>query len=1154
MSEGRPSLSELITVQKHFLRSVNLERDFFLNSFEGNFLFTAGFNEALKQLSKGISDPAYRALCISGPYGSGKSALALYFTRQLRRFSETSDLMGEESLSNVIHSVDAKDNKGWIPIVLTGKREPIHESIYSGFIRALGNLNDPALSEQLQLMIRSISSNDKAKTSKLTEIIETTSKIVLESGYSGTCLVIDELGKLLEFAALKPEQSDIHTLQELAELACRSNQAPFFIVTILHQQLTSYASKLGKHHQLAWAKIQQRFLDVPCALNDFDSIQLVANALKAECKKEVFGNSQITAEIEQSREIMSKGYEDEFSRLCLNCYPIHPTVLLVLSSLFKRFGQNERSLFSFLSVDEPFSLIEWSKSKVFDPGAPVFYRLPQLYDYVRNTLLSGATPAYLLRPWLEIEDALDRVSGINPIAQDLVKTIGLLNIIGSKANLGANLENLLIALPSDKIDRTGLETLISTLVDKRIITFRRYLNAYRLWEGSDINFEELIPFAVQNLALKPDIIYIAKELCPSPPMIARRHSYQKGMIRSFSIIPITVQKLKAEILNDSSQCVIYQCLLENEEEREDISAELASFKNKSVIVLLGMSNEDLKEATRDIEALNWIKQNTPELAGDRIAREELSERLLDAKSAFQNSWDKIFNPGISDTLAYWNGEQIAIRSMRDLTSLLSDACDALYSLAPKVQNELINREKLSSSVAAARNNLIEAMIKSEELPELGIEGYPPERSIYQSVLRNCQIHHINPFGTWEFGPPDETDPGLLAAWNFIDSSAKADVSHPKPVEELFIELTEPPYGLAIGFTPILFCAYLLVNRSRIAIYEDKSFAPELTVPLMERLITHPANFNFILVEISGERALVIERFSRGFNVEPSVLLVVQSLFTRMSSLPDYTKSTANLPLKVKEVREAIIRAKSPEKLLFVDLPKVFHIAEFKSIKQGEESQKKVDEFFQHLNNAFQTLLDCYPKVLEKIKSGIKKIFSLTEESEYFQDKVAKRATSIYSNIIDKQLRVLALRARNSSLAETEYLESLGAAILGQPPSRWNQQDEERFMSLVPQLTRQVKTAEVYSRLKQSLLDDEDGFLLSLTTKDGEQLDRLVRFESLAKTSVREEATKLLHYLDKENTKLNLAALIEALRMMLKAHDYSNKHSQGHVLDDEERVQ
>ena len=59
---------------------------------------------------------------------------------------------------------------------------------------------------------------------------------------TGLLLVIDELGKFLEYATQHPAQGDMFVLQTLAEFADRSEDTPLFLLTILHQAFEMYAA------------------------------------------------------------------------------------------------------------------------------------------------------------------------------------------------------------------------------------------------------------------------------------------------------------------------------------------------------------------------------------------------------------------------------------------------------------------------------------------------------------------------------------------------------------------------------------------------------------------------------------------------------------------------------------------------------------------------------------------------------------------------------------------------------------------------------------------------------------------------------------------------------------------------------------------------
>jgi hypothetical protein len=103
---------------------------------------------------------------------------------------------------------------------------------------------------------------------------------------------------------------------------------------------------------------------------------------------------------------------------------------------------------------------------------------------------------------------------------------------------------------------------------------------------------------------------------------------------------------------------------------------------------------------------------------------------------------------------YWQGKRQQIHSFRNITRLLSDVCDTIYYQSPKIRNELIVRRVISAATAA-RRNLIEHMLTSESMETLGIEGYPPERSIYESLLHETGIHRLSDKndGSWQLGRP-----------------------------------------------------------------------------------------------------------------------------------------------------------------------------------------------------------------------------------------------------------------------------------------------------------------------------------------------------------------------------------------------------------------
>ena len=194
-------------------------------------------------------------------------------------------------------------------------------------------------------------------------------------------------------------------------------------------------------------------------------------------------------------------------------------------------------------------------------------------------------------------------------------------------------------------------------------------------------------------------------------------------------------------------------------------------------------------ALDELRAIHWVWENTPELRDDKIARRELSERTNEVESALIRSLERLLDPrggslGV-ECQWYYNGKLQSVDTPKDVSQLLSRVCDVLYCESPKILNELINRRSLSSASAAARRNLIERMLTQGEKPFLGIDGYPPERSMYESVLLASELH-IGHNGNWLFSDPAEDDKlGFNPCWKALKDIVFSSTAEPYPVDKIF---------------------------------------------------------------------------------------------------------------------------------------------------------------------------------------------------------------------------------------------------------------------------------------------------------------------------------------------------------------------------------
>src|SRR5690606_20356559 len=138
--------------------------------------------------------------------------------------------------------------------------------------------------------------------------------------------------------------------------------------------------------------------------------------------------------------------------------------------------------------------------------------------------------------------------------------------------------------------------------------------------------------------------------------------------------------------------------------------------------------------------------------------------------------------------------------------------------------------------------------------QLGIVGYPPERAIYESVLRNGGLHRLSANGEWQLGPPPPDDPlHLRPAWDAMEHFLESDESEPRPLTGLLSLLEGPPFGVKSGLAPLLFMTLYAVRAGEINLYERGNFVAMPDIATFERLLTRPDQFAVRLSRAEGAR-------------------------------------------------------------------------------------------------------------------------------------------------------------------------------------------------------------------------------------------------------------------------------------------------------------
>jgi hypothetical protein len=378
-----------------------------------------------------------------------------------------------------------------------------------------------------------------------------------------------------------------------------------------------------------------------------------------------------------------------------------------------------------------------------------------------------------------------------------------------------------------------------------------------------------------------------------------------------------------------------------------------------------------------------------------------------------------------------------------LQEYVSQVCSEVFSYAPVLRNELINRRHLSSSAHSARRELISAMLHHGDERRLGIEGYPPHASMYFSVLQETGMHREEN-GCWGFFPPKKgSDGGTKAVWEAVDHFFADTEVERRPVSELFDLLGRPPFGLKSGSLPIILCAALLHYDTEMALYEQGTFVPSLSTAVFERLVKTPERFQMQRCRVAGVRAAIFQRFASVILQKPdnffgenlNILSVVRPLSRFANMLPAYAKNTQRLSKTSILVRAALFEAREPDHLLFANLPRACGLEPF--IADDSRDITDVDLFFKRLRSALAELQRAYVDLLTELEGLLIAAFSLRGTGAEARKELKERSQPLLDLTVEPKLKAFIIRATDDGLELVGWIEAIATFLATKPPAAWN---------------------------------------------------------------------------------------------------------------------
>jgi hypothetical protein len=833
-------------------------------------------------------------------------------------------------------------------------------------------------------------------------------------------IVIDEFGKILEHAANKNPEKELYFLQKLAEFVNVPTRN-IILLTTLHQNFGSYAAKLTEQQRNEWLKVKGRFKEVVFAEPVEQLLYLTAKQLdrKQHIEGSAFGLKQIF-ELARKSNLISDSFKFETAQ---QLFPLDPVSATCLTIAVQRYGQNERSLFSFLSAKGADSINDYTGT------TRSTYNVARVYDYLKYHFYTALTETNAdSMGWRALAVAVERVENsqlttdeINS-ALKIVKTIGILNMFFSGISLDSDFLKTYCEFALDIAN--GID-IISKLVSLKIIRFASYKSQYILFEGTNIDIESEI---YKASAIVPTPTLTIDEIAPyikQRVSIANASYYNTGTPRYFefkvSNEPLTGEGLSGDI--DGIVDIIFP-LADNIREVIELSKQS---KNRACIYAYFRDADAVVKRLHEIKKLQYIIDNIA--FDDRVAKAELmNQKEFEAQKLNEVISSSLYS---SNGNIIWinDGSELIVNSSRQFNALLSSICDKVYCKTPIIRNELINRQKLSSAISLARVNLLDAMLNHSDEKDFGFaeNAFPPEKTIYYTLFRNSGIHRQDNSGNYILGEPQSSE--LQSLWLACANFVKQSTDKPRKLQELVDILKAAPFKLKQGVIDFWIPIFLYVNQQDFALYNGNTFVLNINKEVFELIQKRLKDFSIRAFNVSGVKFEFFNKYRQFLNKEQasaitanSFIETVKPFFRFYRSLNNYAKITRKFdnPFTAK-FRDVLSNAKDPSVTFFEELPAALGYTDL-------NSTEFVEQYIGLIKTAVRDLNRCYDLFIDRLENSIVDRFGFPTQFEEYKQVIESRYHSIDASVLPPKSKAFLERLLSPSSTRKEFFEKLAIVI------------------------------------------------------------------------------------------------------------------------------
>ena len=938
-------------------------------------------------------------------------------------------------------------------------------------------------------------------------------------------LVIDEFGKFLEYASQNDPEKELYFIQQLAEFVNNPEYNILFFTTV-HQSFDAYAMSLNSSQRHEWVKVRGRFKEITFNEPVEQLLFLASEHLKIRASAKT-ANREITRSVDIF--LRSKAFDtnpDYVNEIAEKLFPLDILSANIITTSLQKYGQNERSLFSFLESTDNTGIIFHTQDN------SNFYSISNVYDYLIFNFYSFINSRYNpdFAAWKAIKSALEESerafdTEINCYSK-IIKTIGLLNILSAS---GAILDKTFLVNYSKLcLGIANAESLIENLEKKKIILYRNYSKRFVLFEGTDLDIQTALLEAGNKVSDVTDITTLLNKYYQLPPIIAKEETYRKGTPRLFEY------RISENPLHEVPENEIDGFINLVFNEKLSLTEIIEQSKSEKEAILYGFykNSKTIKELLFEIEKTRKVIE---ENEGDKVAVRELNNIITHQQNLLTHKILNNFYNTKKEVVWVFKGEEYVVESKRDFNKLLSFICGRVYSKAPVFNNELVNKHKISASIHTAKKSYFKALVSSWDKPDLDFpkDKYPPEKTIYLSLLKsngielysdeltiisrvnqNNHFHHL-----WN------------ASLGFLEN---AKISRRK-VSELNDMLSQRPFKLKQGLIDFWVPSFLFINRDDFALFNENGYVPYMNEEVLELMTKYPDQYEIKTFAIEGVKLDIFNSYRLFLNQNSKEKLsnntfieTIKPFLTFYKGLPEYSKTTRRLTKEALSIRDAISNSKDPEQTFFEDFPTSLGF----TVERIQTSKTDLQKYINKLQEAIRDLRTCYDELINRIELFIQTdIVGEDVPFDEYKEMLQLRFKKLRRHLLLPAQKTFVQRLDSQLDDKKAWLNSLVQALTGNTLEKMKDDDEivvyDKFKAMILEL-------DSLTAISQSdfLEEKEDVVSLEINSFFEGVSKKLIRLPKNKQKEIKMIENTLRNQLSLDTT-LNIAALTNLLKELLK---------------------